>query len=519
LPEWHFDCIFNVCEQPLNGINEMERGVQMKTVRAMAIMTVLGIALFSIPGMNYGAGGFSLNIASDDFYLSVGGYDYCNYYDDNFAGDLYAPHGPGMSFHTILNDYGQWVYYGQLGDVWVPRVAFGWCPYLHGQWNLTPYGWTWVSYEPWGWIPHHYGHWLFTSMYGWVWIPGYEYYPARVNWITCGNYIGWAPMPPGGHYHHRGPWRGNYGFYHKPIYVNNVYINNYVLINNRHFTVDNVYSHYASQGNAGHVFANAKFKLVEMRKGPDRHAVERFTGKKVLVRDVDVRNMNINGRKVVYHRPRGGFEKIKHYANSTIEHSIAPAFAEQKIAFKGTDSRSAKSINRLFRQEKKQIKTRTFKPSATSGAATGKGARHESSGMSSGPQSSAGKGKIHSPEAGTSKSSTAAKSKGSSSVSQSSTKGVSSGKSGTGSKKTGKNQTTRMKASSSESKSNKGTTGKGKVSKGSSKSSAKSTGVKDAAKGEEKAAAGDGKEKAASSSGKQGKSAASDQEKNKKGKK
>ena len=31
---------------------------------------------------------------------------------------------------------------------------------------------------------------------GWVWVPGNDWSPARVNWYTENDYIGWAPMAP-----------------------------------------------------------------------------------------------------------------------------------------------------------------------------------------------------------------------------------------------------------------------------------------------------------------------------------
>jgi len=331
------------------------------------LITVFMIFIFmNISNANQAGAGFSLSIGTGNFYFSVGGHDYCNYDDDYFYGGPVPPYQANISFYSILNDYGYWAYYGGLGNVWVPRVAYDWRPYSHGHWIYTAYGWNWVSYEPWGWIPHHYGNWLFTSHYGWVWIPGYAYHPARVRWITCGGYMGWAPIAPYGYAHYRGPWRGRYGFYNRPIYVNNTYINNYVFINNRYFMVDNVYRYNSSHGNIGDVFTAGYYNVAEMSKGPDRYTMERNIRKKIEVRDMEIRHMDINGRKVVYHRPQGEIENIRRNAHATVERAIAPGFEEAKMRFKGTRSRSNSAINKLFGQENRAVDTRTFESTATS---------------------------------------------------------------------------------------------------------------------------------------------------------
>ncbi|MCX6167713.1 MAG: hypothetical protein NTX65_00095 [Ignavibacteriales bacterium] len=104
---------------------------------------------------------------------------------------------PRNSF-SELDIYGQWINVPELGNVWRPNVGNDWSPYDNGQWELTDRGWMWFSDEPYGWIVYHYGSWAFTDFDGWVWSPGYEWSPSRVNWITQDDYIGWAPIPPNG---------------------------------------------------------------------------------------------------------------------------------------------------------------------------------------------------------------------------------------------------------------------------------------------------------------------------------
>ena len=66
------------------------------------------------------------------------------------------------------------------------------------QWKLvyTDAGWTWSSDEEWGWATDHYGRWMPSRVYGWLWVPGYEWAPAWVSWRTGDEYVGWAPLPP-----------------------------------------------------------------------------------------------------------------------------------------------------------------------------------------------------------------------------------------------------------------------------------------------------------------------------------
>jgi hypothetical protein len=71
-----------------------------------------------------------------------------------------------------------------------------WSPYREGRWIWTTDGWYWHSYEPFGYITYHYGRWYYDDYYGWLWVPGYEYAPAWVEWRYGDDYIGWAPLHP-----------------------------------------------------------------------------------------------------------------------------------------------------------------------------------------------------------------------------------------------------------------------------------------------------------------------------------
>lgn len=102
-------------------------------------------------------------------------------------------------FYADLSPWGHWVDMPSYGWCWVPdQVYAGWRPYSDGHWVYTDLGWTWVSDEPWSWAVYHYGRWAWDPFYGWVWVPGTEWAPAWVVWRTDWEWVGWAPMPPGG---------------------------------------------------------------------------------------------------------------------------------------------------------------------------------------------------------------------------------------------------------------------------------------------------------------------------------
>jgi len=116
-----------------------------------------------------------------------------------------------------LSDYGEWVTVPTYGNVWRPRVAAGWSPYVYGRWVwISPYGWTWVSNEPWGWYPYRCGYWLSDPVFGWFWTPynsfvsvnfffgsfrhfhhNLFFHSARVRFVPEGRDVRWVPLRPG----------------------------------------------------------------------------------------------------------------------------------------------------------------------------------------------------------------------------------------------------------------------------------------------------------------------------------
>jgi hypothetical protein len=114
--------------------------------------------------------------------------------------------------YAVLNAYGNWIDVPMFGRVWQPAVQADWRPYMYGQWVWTDQGWMWESDEPFGWVVYHYGYWTQIESLGWVWIPGNEWSPARVDWYTGDDYIGWAPMAPP-HAHYPGAYQTGYENY------------------------------------------------------------------------------------------------------------------------------------------------------------------------------------------------------------------------------------------------------------------------------------------------------------------
>jgi hypothetical protein len=121
-----------------------------------------------------------------------------------------------IGFHDALAPYGTWFNYSNYGNCWRPNVYAGWSPYTEGRWVYTSYGPMWDSPEPYGWATYHYGKWVYSASYGWIWVPGYDYYPSRVSWAYGDGYLGWSPIYPAPSYGNVNLWffidRNHWGY-------------------------------------------------------------------------------------------------------------------------------------------------------------------------------------------------------------------------------------------------------------------------------------------------------------------
>ena len=197
-----------------------------------------------------------------------------------------------------LSPYGSWVDVPGYGQCWQPAVLpSGWRPYYDsGHWVYTDAGLYWQSDYPWGAIPFHYGSWTYAGGYGWVWVPGYEYAPARVFWRHADGYLGWAPLPPGAVFVDGGwMFRGrrfavDYDFGFGASF--------FVFVDSHHLW-EHDYHRFILRGDEFHrIYGRSEISRLRrdehgrfVHEGLDREHLERLTGRKVdVVRHEEARN-------------------------------------------------------------------------------------------------------------------------------------------------------------------------------------------------------------------------------------
>lgn len=344
-------------------------------------LIVIAIVLMGLTSA-HAAGSFSLSLGTDDFYLSVGNYDYLPYAYNSNPG---YPE-PQINFYNVMSDYGSWVYVPTFGQVWRPYVDASWRPYTNGHWIYTSYGPTWQGYEPWAWAGYHYGDWIFTQQFGWVWIPGYDWHPGHVVWSRSYDTIGWMPAPPAGYDYSRGYiyYRGNnnqftyndpnffddnngyYGggyynqgyddLYYNPNYTN-ISVNLWVFINNNHYGYDNYADYYLDRDYTRDVFNR---RVVRINSRPiQRTQLESVVRTRINEVPVKVKEFDSDKRRVKMIVPEGEEENIRKNANKTVRNVIAPAFAEKQRSFTGMKSKNETGVAKIFKQENKQPRIET----------------------------------------------------------------------------------------------------------------------------------------------------------------
>lgn len=165
-------------------------------------------------------------------------------------------------FYQSLTPYGEWIEIEPDFYVWKPfAVRYGWRPYWDGRWAWTRYGWYWVSTEPFGWIVFHYGRWYYDDYYGWIWIPGYDWAPAWVEWRYNDAYIGWAPLPPYASFRVEVGIHFTKKWHHPPQH--------WTFIKYRHFHHENPTRYYEDQERVERFFGNTR-QVIDYRYENDR---------------------------------------------------------------------------------------------------------------------------------------------------------------------------------------------------------------------------------------------------------
>ncbi|MEO8168474.1 MAG: DUF6600 domain-containing protein, partial [bacterium] len=233
----------------------------------------------------------------------------------NFVPQSASAQPVGVSFNVFydgLSPYGEWVSAGSGVYGWRPvRVANDWRPYTVGRWAWTDDGWYWVSGEPWGWAAYHYGRWTFDDYYGWIWIPGYDWAPAWVEWRYGDDCVGWAPLSPYAVFsvnwgiHYRTRWDTPYTWWSFVDCGNIAHsdIHRYVYRNN-----DN--TRFIGRTRTGGSVRYRDGRIVT--RGPEREFIERRGNVRidqVTIRDVDRRQddrivRDGNREQIEVYRPR-----------------------------------------------------------------------------------------------------------------------------------------------------------------------------------------------------------------------
>ena len=234
-----------------------------------------------------------------------------------------------LSFHDALSPYGTWVNYSSYGNVWRPQVSAGWAPYTEGHWVYTSQGPMWDSPEPYGWATYHYGRWVFTPAYGWIWVPGYDYYPSRVSWAYGDGYLGWSPIYPA------------------PSYNN---VNLWFFIDRNHFGYNDYSRVYYRGDRMRPLFERRAIQIRNARL--DRRDFERFAGRPIQVVPVRERALEVNSHRVKMIVPAN--------RETTVVKELTRAQKQRTADNRVLDARNSKEVKQSS-QKNRVIETKNSK--------------------------------------------------------------------------------------------------------------------------------------------------------------
>lgn len=268
--------------------------------------------------------------------------------------NLYAHSDVRVSFgffYRSLAPYGEWIEIEPDFYVWKPiAIRYGWRPYWDGRWVWTRFGWYWVSYEPFGWIVFHYGRWYFDDYYGWIWIPGYEWAPAWVEWRYNDSYIGWAPLPP------YASFRIGVGIYftkkwHHPVH-------HWVFIKYKHFHRENPTRYYEDSRRVERFFGNTR-QAIDYRfendriinRGVEPTYIEQKTGRRIKQAEI-IETQNRRGERILFDSDR---PRIEIYRPNLDEIESA---RQERIEARRSERRLNIDLNQIDRQNYDERRTR-----------------------------------------------------------------------------------------------------------------------------------------------------------------
>lgn len=278
-------------------------------------------------------------------------------------------------FYNDLAPYGRWVNVAPYGWCWTPYdFVADWRPYYDGYWAYTDYGWCWISNEPYGWATYHYGRWAFDSSFGWIWVPGSVWAPAWVSWQCGGDWMGWAPLPPGA------IWHGSSGLLFDGPHT--IPSSHWCFVQNRHLSTTKMKTHVASIGRNVTLlkqtrdYTRYKSKSgTPINEGLDVREYERTSGVKVKAVQVESNPVGPSGRgdaikgdTVRLYRPEVKESEVKAgpppdaIRDTKVKAAPDPTLEKERAKSRAELERSIEKQRKTLEKEHSQIKTRPTPP-------------------------------------------------------------------------------------------------------------------------------------------------------------
>jgi len=191
-------------------------------------------------------------------------------------------------FYHELTPMGHWMEIDDNLFAWQPDyMGRNWKPYSVGRWEWSDDGWYWDSYENFGWITYHYGRWINDFNHGWLWIPGYQWAPAWVEWRYDSRFIGWAPLSP------YADFRFDVGIHFSMDYESPYSDWNFVYYD--HFDNPNLNHYFVASSKTRDFFRKTKYRTNYrsyhgriINNGVSREYIQKISGKRIKKRNMKI---------------------------------------------------------------------------------------------------------------------------------------------------------------------------------------------------------------------------------------